>query len=335
MLALAGSSVRVLFLIACCVSMWLQVANPAGCDGLAVTVRSEADLNKYMNDAKFKAATEVGAVTIAWSKITAIQLEKLLDGKTKIDGGLVIENAPELTAINLPTIETITGELEFLTLPKVEKVVVDSLVTVGSLLKIQSLGSATEIDLSSLETVTQSFTIYNCMKLTTLDLSSLSKAGTRTDFTNLGLKELTLPSLVTVITLSMTNINQATTVSLPALKTVSYYLGINGGRALVRLSAPVLESVSTFSLRSVSKLTSLCEVAVKASGIKRSIGFSDAMKLVKGDAELMKKAKVCLVPKPASVCFRPLCTHFCSLVISLSSPCRQLLQHDDNLLCWW
>ena len=182
--------------------------------------------------------------------------------------------------------------------------------------------------------MTQSFTIYNCMKLTTLDLSSLSKAGTRTDFTNLGLKELTLPSLVTVITLQMENINQATTVSLPALKTASY-LGINGGRALVRLSAPVLESVSTFSLRSVSKLTSLCEVAVKASGIKRSISFYDAMKLVQGDAEVMKKAKVCWVPTPASVYFQPLCVHFCSLVISLSSPCRQLLQHDDNLLCWW
>ena len=106
------------------------VQNPAHCLGLDVDIRTEQDYQKYMQDAKFKAATELGHVVISWKNLKASQLESLLVGKTALHGGLIFEYVGGYTKdgglgldrIRLPDLRVINGSLDIIQCNNVQSV---------------------------------------------------------------------------------------------------------------------------------------------------------------------------------------------------------------------
>ena len=272
---------------------WVQVLNPLSCiaNGTIVIIKTEQDLNKYLSDATFMAAKQTGPCTIAYPKITAQQIEKLLFSKTKINGGLVIENAPDLTAINLATITTIAGELEILNLPKVQTFTASVLESVGSVVNIVSIPART-IDLSALVSVGSYLRITAAMQATTLDLSSLKTVGSGIKLEHVrSLAVFALPSMVDATSIDLSYCMLVKTILLPALETADVLL-FKAERSLQRISAPLLESVSTFTIDDAGSLASLCEVGIKAAGIKKSITLVGTPKLVRGDADVLKRANI-------------------------------------------
>ena len=267
------------------------MVNPATCTQRSVLIETEQDLNKYLSDATFMAAKEMGPCTIAYPKITAQQIEKLLFSKTKINGGLVIENAPDLTAINLATITTIAGELEILTLPKLATFTASVLESVGSVVNVIAINTARTIDLSALVSVGRHLHILGAHAARTLDLSSLKAVGSIKFEHVRQLAVLALPSLVTTESFAMFYCVLVKTVLLPGLKTAGNMM-FRSVRSLQRISAPLLESVNTFTIIDSAGFKDLCEVGVKAAGIKESIQLIGTPKLNRGDADVLKKAKV-------------------------------------------
>ena len=271
----------------------VQVVAPTTCLYKSVLIETETDLNKYLTDSKFMAAKEMGPCTIAYPKITAQQIDTLLFGKTKVNGGLVIENAPTLTSINLGSITTITGELEIVQLPKLEKFVAAALESVGSVLEMVAINAAKIIDLSSLVSVTRTLRINGAHGATSLDLSSLQTVGTTVYLRHVrSLKVFELPSMVTATRIELYYCVVVNTILLPGLKTVKDALVFHAIRSMTRISAPLLESVRVFSIYDAAGMKSLCEVGIKAAGIKGSIQLQLTPKLTRGDVEVMKKANV-------------------------------------------
>ena len=89
--------------------------------------------------------------------------------------------------------------------------------------------------------------------------------------------------------------------ALPSLKTVTSQLILESVFKLEQLLAPLLGSVNSLRISSARELTSLCGVGLKASGLKGSIVFSDAAKLVYANAtsttHTLLRARTCASKK--------------------------------------
>ena len=128
---------------------------------------------------------------------------------------------------------------------------------------------------------------------TSLDLSSLQNVGVTVKLEHVrALKVFELPSMVTATRIELYYCVVVNTILLPGLKMVKDALVFRAIRSMTRISAPLLESVGEFNIYDAAKMTNLCEVGIKAAGIKKIIQLQLTPKLTRGDVEVMKKAKV-------------------------------------------
>lgn len=205
-----------------------------------------------------------GELTIFYNRVATLELPRL----TTVDGSLTVEEANELTRVNMPELMVVGGDLRLIALGTYSN-------TLGTL-ALPRLRSVTgdlhlantplPLNLPALTTL-GSLIVDNNRLLPNLALPLLDSVGTLHVLNNPELTSLSLPALTTVLGRVMIGNPKLTDLSLPGLTTVAGDLDLFAGQlrtltlpalrqtADLRVSSAWLEELNLPSLTAVAQLT--------------------------------------------------------------------------------
>jgi hypothetical protein len=184
-----------------------------------------------------------------------------IQNTTAVDGGIYIDNCPQLTTVNAAALKSIgqafgstygleiknsgINSLNFPLLTSVAGKIYlynNSALSTASFPKITRLGE---------------FTADVNMALSTIDLPLLNQAGDLAITNNYNLTAVNLPVLSIAQSIGISNTNQLTSISLPTLVSVDKSVFIYANAVLSNFSAPALSQVPSISLETNPLLLSV------------------------------------------------------------------------------
>ena len=266
-----------------------------------MTIKTKKDYDSHIADAKFKAATDLGNVVILWGNMTSVQLETLLEGKVAV-AGLWVEYNDVIDRISLPSLKVVNGSLDIISCSNLESVHLPALERVGGLAYFVKCDTLASISAPLLSFVGGTVSVSACdalksiafpaleymgglktaltlqqNKLASVLLPKLQRVSKSMDFHGDKLVTILLPLLQTVGKNFYLSSGHCCiypvllrTLDLPSLATVGGVFQVSGMKSLVSLNAPRLTSVHQFQLPNNDILASICNVGLKASGIKET-----------------------------------------------------------------